>query len=265
MTGIEPDTPPSRRPSAGIQGTEGNRVEPHDLSVSIREVSSLKAREREAMWALYARFYAGTSVQMFSGDLDGKQAALLLHDAEGALQGFTTMSWWTREFEGRPVQVLFSGDTVIDRAHWGSQALAFNWLRFAGTLKATAPDIPLYWFLIVKGHRTYRYLSAFARRFIPHWSEPEPAGWRRLLDALAQGRFGDAYSNGVVRFADSHGHLAPELAEVSERERARPDVRLFLERNPGYVEGHELACLCELSQENLRPIARRVFDAGLHD
>ena len=228
----------------------------------MRDVESLSPSERDAMWALYSRFYAGTSHALFAADLAGKRAALLLHDAAGALQGFSTLDWWERGFEGAPVRILFSGDTIIDRAHWGSQALAFNWLRFAGTLKAQAPDVPLYWFLIVKGQRTYRYLSAFARRFIPHWSEAEPPAWRRLLDTLAHERFGDAYADGVVRFAGSHGHLAPAWAAVSERERARADVALFLQRNPGYAQGHELACLCELSQANLRPIARRVFGEG---
>ncbi len=231
------------------------------LSVALRPVESLDATEREAMWMLYSRFYAGSSRSLFLSDLDAKRAALLLHDSRGALQGFTTLAWWEQTFEGAPVRILFSGDTIIDRAHWGTQALAFNWLRFAGTLKRAAPAVPLYWFLIVKGQRTYRYLSAFARRFIPHWSDAEPAGWRRLLDALARERFGTAYDAGagVVRFERSCGHLTPEWAAVSARELARPDVQCFLERNPGYASGDELACLCELSDDNLRPLARRVF------
>lgn len=211
---------------------------------------------------LYERFYAGCSQERFLSDLDEKNTVLLLHDVQSALQGFTTMRWWEREFAGASVRVLFSGDTIIDRAYWGTQALAFNWLRFAGALKRDNPDIPLYWFLIVKGQRTYRYLPAFARNFIPHWSDSAPPAWQRLLSELAHERFADEYDPvaGVVRFKRSMGHLAPQWATVSRRERLRPEVRFFLERNPGYACGDELVCLCELSSENLRPLARRVFE-----
>ena len=44
---------------------------------------------------------------------------------------------------------------------------------------------------------------------------------------------------------------------------ARPETAFFLASNPGYVHGDELVCLTELSTENLRPIARRVFQKGL--
>lgn len=252
----QPRSTPAEHGPADAPGAGGG------LAVSLQAADTLAAAQREAMWTLYARFYGGSTREMFLADLAAKRAALLLHDDDGALQGFSTMDWWEQPFEGAPVRILFSGDTVIAREHWGSQALAFNWLRFAGTLKGEAPDVPLYWFLIVKGQRTFRYLSAFARRFIPHWSEAEPPHWRRLLDALARERFGAAYADGVVRFAESHGHLVPEWAGMSERERARPDVQLFLQHNPGYAAGDELACLCELSLDNLRPIARRVFAAG---
>jgi hypothetical protein len=234
------------------------------LAVEFRPVDDLLAEERESMWNLYSRFYSGTSQDQFFADLEAKHSVLQLRDSQGSLQGFTTVVWWDRDFEGAPVRVLFSGDTIIDVANWGSQALAFNWLRFAGRLKQSAPDTPLYWFLIVKGHRTFRYLPTFARTFIPHWNAAEPPALRRLLTTLARERFEEDYDAvaGVIRFQRSRGHLAPGIAQPSARELMRPDVRFFLERNPGYAAGHELACLCELSAANLKPLARRVFQGA---
>jgi hypothetical protein len=69
------------------------------------------------------------------------------------------------EAEGAPIMALFSGDTIISHHHWGEQELAHAWCYFAGQIKRQCPELPLYWFLIVKGHRTYRYLPAFTRRF----------------------------------------------------------------------------------------------------
>jgi hypothetical protein len=231
------------------------------LKAIVLPVSALDESEREAMWALYARFYSGTSRERFRADLVGKDTALVLRDELGRVQGFSTLVRYAMEFEGRPIQVLFSGDTIIERAHWGSQVLAFAWLRHAGAIKRVQPEVALYWFLIVKGPRTYRYLPTFARAFAPDWRAAPAPRMSRLLTTLARERFGEAYDaqTGVIRFGESHGHLAPEWAGVTDREAAREDVRFFLSRNPGYARGDELACLCELSEGNLRPLARRIF------
>ncbi len=168
------------------------------------------------------------------------------------------------QLDGRTIRYVFSGDTIIERAYWGSQALAFSWLRYVGELKREQPEMPLFWFLIVKGHRTFRYLPTFAREFYPHWEHGTPDSIAALMRKLAEERFGDAFdaASGLIRYPESHGHLAEDLAEANEREAAREDVSFFLRRNPGYRNGHELVCLCELSKENLRPLARRVFDGG---
>jgi len=231
------------------------------LKATLHDATSLGATVREEMWALYSRFYSGTSHARFLADLAGKDTALILRDESHRLQGFSTLALSTTWFEGEPVRVLFSGDTIVERAHWGSQVLAFNWLRHAGAMQRLQPDVPLYWFLIVKGQRTYRYLPTFARTFLPDWRAVAEPRLHRLLASLAAERFGDAYDPvaGLIRFREPHGHLAPEWAQVSEREASRADVQFFLSRNPGYAHGDELACLCELSAANLRPLARRIF------
>jgi len=121
----------------------------------------------------------------------------------------------------------------------------------------------VFWLLIVKGHRTYRFLPAMLD-FTPDWRHPADARLTALKDAIATARFGIAYDReaGVVRFATSRGHLAPEWAGVTPREALRPDVRFFLERNPGYARGDEMVCLCELAPGNLRPLMRRLFLQG---
>ena len=216
------------------------------------------------MWNVYRRCYSGTRQDLFEQDLSGKQTLILLRDAQQRIQGFSTIAVGSARHEGRDIRYLFSGDTVIEREHWGSQELAFSWLRFAGSIQREDPGLPLFWFLIVKGHRTYRYLPAFALAFYPNWQHETPLPLATLMRHLARERFGDAFdeASGIVRFADSRGHLSKAVAEPSEREAVRADVRFFLDRNPGYREGDELVCLCELSPDNLRPLARRLFVGG---
>jgi hypothetical protein len=232
------------------------------LKSQVIPVFSLPDAERDEMWSLYHRFYAGTNRARFDDDLTRKDSLLVLRDDQQRIQGFSTLALGFAEHEGRVIRYVFSGDTIVDRAHWGSQSLAFTWLRYVGDIKRERPELPLFWFLIVKGHRTYRYLPTFARTFWPTWTEPTPVATADLMARLARERFGAAYdlASGVIRYPESHGHLVPEFAEANDREAEREDVRFFLERNPGYRSGDELVCLCELASENLRPLARRIFD-----
>lgn len=234
------------------------------LQAEIYPQSRLTAALVGAMFELYGRYYDAACPELFRSDLRDKDWVLLMHDREGRLQGFSTLALLETELGDTRLRALFSGDTIIDHRHWGQQTLAYTWIRFAGKLKSDSPELPLYWFLVVKGQRTYRYLQAFSRSYYPHWERATPAPLQSLMDHLARQRFGSAYRGdlGVLRFAASQGHLKPTWAEIPGAELLRPEVAFFLRRNPGYVRGDELVCLTELCPDNLRPLARRLFLQG---
>jgi hypothetical protein len=236
-----------------------------NLTAAVVKVADLSRQDRWRMFAIYQAHYEATSWARFAGDLDDKMYVVLARNDAGAIQGFTTLSVLDTSLDGMRVRAIYSGDTIIDREYWGSQQLAFTWIRFAGCIKAVEPQTPLYWFLIVKGHRTYRYLSAFSETFYPHWAYETPPGMCALMHHLGGARFGEFYRPelGVIRFPESHGHLKPELAAISPAEAQRPDVAFFLASNPGYAAGDELLCITELCAENLRPHARKHFLEGL--
>jgi len=255
-------------PSGHIDSNPGGSITREHASRLLADVerrSSLEGRTISQMYSLYATYYDATSPLLFEKDLADKDWVVVLRDETGMLVGFSSLAIVDATIGGRGLRAIYSGDTIIARAHWGTQALAFTWLRFAGTIKAQFPDWPLYWFLIVKGHRTYRYLSAFSIDFYPHWQIPTPPWARAITQQLAQERFHEAYDSdrGIVSFDRSRGHLRPMWATVEPEEAARPDVAFFLRSNPGYTQGDELVCLTELSCSNLRPLARRVFEQGL--
>ncbi len=237
------------------------------LRATTRHISDLNADDRQQMFQLMASHYDEIDRARFDEDLSEKHRVVLLQDETQALQGFSTYLVYAtlHPTTRQPVRVIYSGDTIINRAHWGSQALAFEWLYQAGREKAREPEAPLYWFLISKGIRTYRYLAAFSRTYWPHPVDATPDEARALLEAVATQRFGAHYQPalGVIKFDTSRGHLRQELAIVDVSERRRPEVEFFLQANPGYAQGDELACLTELSSDNLKPLARRVFNRGL--
>lgn len=44
-----------------------------------------------------------------------------------------------------------------------------------------------------------------------------------------------------------------------------PAVRFFFDRNPGFEAGDELVCLTEITEDNLKSLARREFAKGARE
>ncbi len=215
------------------------------------------------MQRIYLAHYDGGSALQVRADMQDKNEAILLYN-QNLLVGFTTLKVFEHCWDGKDIRIVYSGDTIVDRAHWGQQTLAFAWIQKMGVLKRENPEQEMYWFLIVKGHRTYKYLPVFGKSFYPHW-EINRLDLKPLADDLAQRRFGLDYNplSGIVEFAQSKGHLKAEIALPTEEEMTKDSVRYFLERNPNYINGHELVCLCEISEQNMKPLTKRIFQKGL--
>ncbi len=228
-------------------------------------MAGLRSVEVEEMFGLYSAYFEATSEPAFREDLAEKDYVIVLRDAASRIRGFSTGKVIELPGEGLPARAVYSGDTIIHHECWGEQTLPLAFAAQCGRIKAQRPEEPLYWFLITKGYRTYRYLALFFHEYFPRWDRPTPAGAQSLLDRLARCKFGGAYQaeSGIIRYPASRGHLRGPWADVREAMLRKPEVLFFLERNPGYREGDELACLAELSAENIRPIARRAFLEGL--
>lgn len=238
-----------------------------DLEYKIETLDGLGEDVVGDMFALYSRYYDGTSKRQFRDDLSNKQYIVVMRDQQDVMQGFSTVAVTEYSFEGERVRSFFSGDTVVDDRYWGQQALQKAYLHLSGSVKAEAPEVPLYWFFIVMSQRTYRFLGAFFDVFYPTYDRETPAREKALTDLFAGERFGEAYDaeSGIISYSTPAGYLNPSWAEIPEKVRNRPDVKFFLERNPGYMKGDELVCLAEISTENFRPLAERLFRKGMDD
>jgi len=100
-------------------------------STVFTSVPALDEAARREMASLYLDAYDGTSEALFFHDLSKKDEALLVYSGR-QLVGFTTLLVLEREWRSEPIRVVYSGDTVVDRAHWGQQALAFDWIGRIG-------------------------------------------------------------------------------------------------------------------------------------
>ena len=233
----------------------------HSRIVPVDEVTEAEAR---SMYEIFVRHYDCVSLDRFLSDLAEKDCVLVLRDGN-AICGFSTQKLMRVSVGGVPVRAVFSGDTIVDRAHWGEQELGRCWCRYVSSLYAEEPDIPLYWFLISKGYRTYLYLPLFFDTFYPNCETPTPEFEQRVLDTLATAKFPHYYraETGVIEFPQSQGQLKPHLAEIPARRLRNSHVQFFLRRNPAFAAGCELACLAEISPSNMKLFAGRIVQQAL--
>lgn len=214
----------------------------------------------DRMFVLLAEHFEGTERATFDRDLAEKQWVVLLHDPDGTLVGFSTLMTLETHVEDRPIRAFFSGDTIVHRHYWGDPALAVVWGNFVLDQAARHPESKTYWFLISKGFRTYRFLPLYFKQFYPRHDTPTPPLLQAILDHLATLKFPGQYDpkSGLIRLEGPQDRLREELAEIPAGRLNDPHVAFFLERNPRYTEGDELACLAEIHPDNLTAAAVRI-------
>lgn len=231
------------------------------LETRVDHPYDLSSQERDAMFALMVRHYDHVVREVFEADLAEKQWVIRLWRPEtGALCGFSTQMLLRASVDGRPIRALFSGDTIVDREHWGTSALPIAWGRLALELVDSYPNDEWYWFLICKGFRTYRFLSVFFEEFFPRYDRRMPDRVQQVLDRLARDKFPTAYDRaaGLVR-AELTGYCLRGGIGEPFAGRSDPHVDYFLARNPRYDRGDELCCLAPLSRANFSAAARRLM------
>jgi hypothetical protein len=212
----------------------------------------------DRMRQLMQAHYDGVTEAQFLADLQAKQWVILLYD-EAQLCGFSTQALFDYPHENRTTKILFSGDTIIEKAHWGSLALPLAWGRLMLTLQAADPETELYWLLTSKGYKTYRFLPVFFHKFYPNHAAETPDFETTLLRNVATQKFGARFDAvaGVLRADPNAQRLRDGIAEIDTTRLRDQHIAFFQLRNPGHRRGDELVCLARFHPDNLKPYIRR--------
>ncbi len=233
------------------------------LNGAILSRSKVTREERNTLFDLWESYYQNVDRAMFEEDLAEKDWVLTLLDDEGTIRGFTTMKFYELEILGKVIRAIFNGSTIIARDYWGEQELVHTWCRFMAELKRKEPEIPLYWYLIVSGFRTYMFLPLFFRKFYPNHATETPEFEQEIIDALGEMKFPTEYREGIVRVEDPRECLDPDLAVPSEHKLRNPHIRFFVEKNKDYLRGDEMVCLTEFTIENTKRTAHQIAEEVL--
>ena len=233
---------------------------PSTLISSTVARADLTTADIRTMFRVFSENFEGATLGLFERDLNNKQWVILLREAQtNELAGFSTLAFYETAFEDQTLSVVYSGDTIIRPAYWGTPELPRAWIKTVLEKSATMPQ-PLYWLLISSGYKTYRFLKVFYKDFYPRYDAPTPPATQALMHDLALQRFGADYrcEEGVVRFAAGATPLREGVATV-EAERLRdPHVAFFVARNPGHIHGDELVCLTRIHPDNFTAAGKRM-------
>lgn len=230
------------------------------LKGQVTLVAELDAADQEQMYQLMTRHFDNVDRDAFHQDLSEKQWVIRLIDEQsGVLSGFSTQMLFPIEVSGKEMLAVYSGDTIVDRENWGTMALGLAAVRLAFSLMDEHPDQELYWFLISKGYKTYRFLPVYFHEFFPRYDRETPNWAKQIIDTCGQRKFPRTYDaeTGLVVAPSDGCRLREGVATVTDQRLSDPHVKFFLDRNPGHASGNELCCIAPLKRDNFSPTARR--------
>ena len=217
------------------------------LKAKTLAVCDLRGEKKTCMWEVFSQYYDDIERSRFESDLANKSHVILLYDTgDRSLQGFSTLQLIPGTLEGRDYLAIYSGDTVLNEGYWGQTALQRDFTAYVLWQMVTHPTIPVYWFLISKGYKTYLLLSRNYVEHWPRWEQPTPPFQRGVIHKLCVDKFGDDWKPdlGVLQFETPQGKLKDSVAAIDEELlRQYKDILFFDTANPGHRQGDELCCL----------------------
>lgn len=218
----------------------------------IKPIKEYSEAEISAMYLLMEEFYDNTNEAVFRRDFFDKDYCLALYLEDGSLVGFTTQKILEIDVDGKKVNGMFSGDTIIHKDYWGDIELFKVWAKFWFEFAEEYEEF--YWFLICKGYKTYRIMPLFWKEFYPNYRIETPEYEQKLINAYASALYPDEYNSetGVIEYKSIKDKLKNGVANVGDREMKNKDIAYFCKANPDYMNGNDLACIAKIDKEKLK-------------
>lgn len=230
------------------------KIKKEKVNTFFRPISSVTVSNIKQMYDLYAKYYENTSLDIFLTDLSKKSGVILVTRAvDDQIVGFSTQTFFDLKVDGKRVRGIFSGDTIIEQAYWGNNALANTFYRRLIIERLKRPFVPFYWFLISKGYKTYLLMTNNFYNYYPNVNGKDEK-YRRVTEAYCQQLFPEAFDREkmLLDFGESYVRLKGDVASITpELTAANPHIAFFEKVNPSWRRGTEVPCLAACDYESL--------------
>ncbi len=217
-------------------------------------------------FSIYETYFENVSFPVFVDHIGHKDKVIVLRDKEEKLvRGFSTFKVLDQLIDGKKIYGIFSGDTIIHKDYWGEQELVRSFCYLSGQV-ASQMEVgeKLYWLLISKGYKTYRYLPVFTENYYPSYKSPWPEYEKKVMLSFYKELYPDEFDSntGLLTFKNKIGNLRPGVGDADDIRVQDPDIAFFVNANPDHMTGTELCCLAELSELNMKSVAKIFFMRG---
>lgn len=231
------------------------------LKGKIYKTKELNGHDLDEMFGLMFEYYDNINRENFLSDFEKKDDVVILRDEEdNVIKGFSTILFYDLNVKNEIVKILFSGDTIIHKNYWAHNNLANVWLQYA-IKKQKEFNTCLYWLLISKGYKTYKYLNTFFKEYYPNPNKQTPEFEQQIIDKFGTTFHKNEYDpkRGILYMNKKKDYLKREYASIPENQLKDRTVKFFIEKNPEYYEGNELICVTNLSEGNINNAGKRLL------
>ncbi|KAA3621964.1 MAG: hypothetical protein DWQ02_26845 [Bacteroidetes bacterium] len=221
----------------------------------------ITVEEKEEMYAILHKYFGNISPEKFADDLLSKDRVIIMKDENtGQVVGFSTQKIFETQFLEEDVIVVYSGDTIVDEQYWRSIQLPRTFWDMIQSISRNNPGKRIFWMLISKGVRTYRFLPVFYNSFYPSYQHPIPEDIQLFMHKIGKYIFPERYDpgSGIIKSFGKHQFLKLQYHPRKDRNKDLHE-RFFYEKNPKFYEGDELLCLVETKLSNLKPYFQELF------
>lgn len=228
------------------------------LLYEIVNVTDINILQKQEMYVLMECYYTNVFWNDFCKDLSEKQWVILLFSQEKKLVGFSTQVLLVPDLNYDDCMVLYSGDTIISKEYWGSITLPIAFLHLIEKIRELYPHKKIYWMLISKGLRTYKFLSVFFNEYYPCYFAQTPPFISDLMKHMGAKKFGTQYDakTDIIK-AKPNGQYLKETYQPEIK--ATNKVSTFFHTiNSGYYKGDELLCMTEVIDSNINSYIMRI-------
>src|SRR5208283_3205450 len=171
------------RGGSGAGGCEDTTSRGGDIVIGeLVERARLESTEITEMYSLFTSHFERVSESRFREDLNDKDWVIRIRD-KNALMGFTSLRRIHVNVEGKGLDLLYSGDTIVKPEARSTTLLARTWIESVRRISDRCNIEEFYWFLLVSGFRTYRLLPVFWKEFFPSYHDETPKCVRRMMDS----------------------------------------------------------------------------------
>lgn len=226
-------------------------------------IEDLSDNHRQRMYTILCEHFSDVDRHVFENDLKEKDWVVCVEDADGRIQGFSTLQRMSIPFGSGQVHAFFSGDTVLSHKVMGDASWIPVWTRHVFQQTAKLSPEKCYWLLLTATHKTYRMLPSCFVDYIPMAGQTSSPLLKDLMGQFVRKKFPQEYreETGLVVLSKTIPYRnANQVEREADSGEHHPATRFFKQVNPEFLRGDFLCCFTELSTQNMTSIGRRILN-----